>query len=294
MHGKKSEADLLGLVRKVRYHAKAFVLLSGLDDVSEIAARLVNESICCRLILGIHLSYENEKILELSVSEAAAYGQEAEPGEDGRPADRSTGPATLLIVNEAPDSRLLIPVKKDEDLIRDNVPMTKACIRHESIIRLNLREGDRFYDIGGGTGSVAIEAASLHESLQVTTIEKKKEAADLIRRNVENTGLGNVTVMEGNAEEVLPALSKPDCVFIGGSGGKLKEIMEILRAKGSGIRCVITAVSMETISEVQALLDTYTLTDVETLVLQVSDVQKAGTHHMLKAQNPVWIFAFTM
>lgn len=294
VHGKKSEADLLDLIRKVCYHAKVFVLLSGAGDISEIAARLCREGIRARMIVGTDLSYENETIRELSVSEAAGRDHEAGSGEGGPVSGCGTGPATLLILNEEPEKRLLIPVKKDDDLIRDNVPMTKACIRHESIIRLNLRAGDRFYDIGGGTGSVAIEAASLDGSLQVTTIEKKKEAADLIRRNVESAGLGNVTVIEGNAEEVLPALPRPDCVFIGGSGGKLKEIMEILRAKGSGIRCVITAVSMETISEVQALLDTYTLTDVETLVLQVSDVQQAGTHHMLKAQNPVWIFAFTM
>lgn len=286
VHGKKSEADLLDLIRKVRYHAKVFVLLSGAGDISEIAARLCREGIRARMIVGTDLSYENETIREFSIAEAAACKDGADPC-------FGAGPATLLIFNEAPERRLLIPVKRDDDFIRDNVPMTKACIRHESILRLNLREGDVFYDIGGGTGSVAIEAASLHGSLAVITFEKKPDAVSLIRRNIEKAGLCNVSVIEGPAEETLHDMPKPDCVFIGGSSGKIKEILEILHEKGSGIRFVITAVSMETSEEVRALMKQYASVDAETLMLQVSNVNQIGSHHMMQAENPVWIFAFT-
>ena len=83
------------------------------------------------------------------------------------------------------------------------------------------------------------------------------------------------------------------CVFIGGSSGKIKEILEILHEKGSGIRFVITAVSMETSEEVRALMKQYASVDAETLMLQVSNVNQIGSHHMMQAENPVWIFAFT-
>lgn len=286
VHGKNTVEDLHALVETIRYHTKVFTLLSGPDDVPVIAGMLLEQGMQGRMIIGTDLSYENETIREFSIAEAAACKDGADPC-------FGAGPATVLILNAAPARRLLIPVKRDDDFIRDNVPMTKACIRHESILRLNLREGDVFYDIGGGTGSVAIEAASLHGSLTVTTFEKKPEAVSLIRRNIEKAGLCNVSVIEGPAEETLHDMPKPDCVFIGGSSGKIKEILEILHEKGSGIRFVITAVSMETSEEVRALMKQYASVDAETLMLQVSNVNQIGSHHMMQAENPVWIFAFT-
>lgn len=286
VHGKNTVKDLHALVETIRYHTKVFTLLSGPDDVPVIAGMLLEQGMQGRMIIGTDLSYENETIREFSIAEAAACKDGADPC-------FGAGPATVLILNAAPARRLLIPVKRDDDFIRDNVPMTKACIRHESILRLNLREGDVFYDIGGGTGSVAIEAASLHGSLTVTTFEKKPEAVSLIRRNIEKAGLCNVSVIEGPAEETLHDMPKPDCVFIGGSSGKIKEILEILHEKGSGIRFVITAVSMETSEEVRALMKQYASVDAETLMLQVSNVNQIGSHHMMQAENPVWIFAFT-
>ena len=199
-----------------------------------------------------------------------------------------------MIKNLNPLKRPLINVKKDSDFIRDKVPMTKECIRHESIIRLGLRKGDTFYDIGGGTGSVAIEAASLDLSLQVYTIEKKKEAVELIRENIKKADVPNVEVLEGDAVDLLDDMPKPDAVFIGGSGGQLSEIVSMLHSKGEGIRFVINAVSLETIEEVREVIKKYEPDDEETVMISVSDVKKLGSYHMLQGQNPIWICSFTI
>ncbi|MCR5671616.1 MAG: precorrin-6A reductase [Butyrivibrio sp.] len=280
LHGKDTERDFFELTEEVKVNSKVFTLLSGAKTVREIARRLDKCGIIGRIYVGRNLSYEDEKIEEMSFEKAVEYDEK--------------GVVTALICNDDPAKRPLINVKKDADFIRDKIPMTKEVIRHESIIRLDLKEGDILYDIGGGTGSVAIEAAGLHPSLQVTTIEKKHEAVELIKKNLEKTGLCNVNVLEGEAPEILEELERPDCVFIGGSGGNLSDMVELLHKKGSGIRFVITAVSLETVNEVQELLKKYAPYEEETVMITVSDVHFVGSHHMMQGQNPVWIFSFTL
>ncbi|MBO6016247.1 MAG: precorrin-6A reductase [Lachnospiraceae bacterium] len=280
IHGKNADKDLQMLLDKVRYQEKVFVLLSDAGDVARIAGLLIRNHVEGTIVTGTNLSYENETIREMSFREALEFDDD--------------GIVCALIYNRNPGRRHLIKIKKDDDFIRDKVPMTKACIRHESILRLGLREGDIFYDIGGGTGSVAIEAAGLHPGLMVYTIEKKQEAAELIRQNIKKSDLSNITVVEGDAARVLGDMPKPDCVFIGGSGGELPLIMEILRSKGEGIRYVLNAVSIETIAEVREIINTYHPRDEEAVMISVSDVHKTGAYHMPKAQNPVWIFSFTL
>ena len=280
IHGKRDAGDLSALADTVSSHAKTFVLLSGAADIRKIAGKLLSRGIKGEICIGCDLSYGNETVETVSMEEALSH-------EGGTL-------SVLMIRNHEPARRTLIPVRRDEDFCRDKVPMTKECIRHESIIRLGLKEGDVFFDIGGGTGSVSVEAAALSGTLSVFTIEPKKEALDLIRKNVAKAGLSNVTVVEGTAPEVLRDLPKPDCVFIGGGSGRLREIVDAVHEKGEGIRFVINAVSLETVEEVRALLRETHPEKEEAVLISVSNVETAGNHHLMKAQNPVWIFSFTL
>ena len=74
---------------------------------------------------------------------------------------------------------------KDSEFIRGEVPMTKEEVRIISISKLELTENSLFYDIGSGTGSIAIESATLSTSLKVFAIETNPVAVDLIRQNKE-------------------------------------------------------------------------------------------------------------
>ncbi len=280
LHGRNTDRELKRLAEKVRYNGKVFALMSGAEDVRAIAGVLAVERIQGHITAGCDLSYENEKLIDMTFEEAEHFDH--------------PGIVTVLIVNDSPQRRPLTGVLRDDDLIRDKVPMTKECIRHESIIRLKLSEGDMIFDIGGGTGSVACEAASLSPDIDVYTIERESAACELIRKNVQNLGLCNVTVVEGDAVSVLDDLPKPDRVFVGGSGGKLSGIIELLHQKGSGIRFVINAVTLETVEEIRKVISEYSPEDEESVMISVSDVQKAGGYNMLRAQNPVWIFSFTI
>jgi precorrin-6Y C5,15-methyltransferase (decarboxylating) len=280
LHGKNSEKDLWNIVDTIKYNSKVFALLSGAEDVSKLAEKLLEQGIDAEIAVGKDLSYENEKIIWLKCSEAVSFSIE--------------GIVTAFVRNSSPQKKPLLNVRKDDFFIRDKVPMTKECVRHESIIRLGLRDGDIFYDIGGGTGSVAIEAASLCSHLKVTTIERKSEAVELISQNIKKAGLCNVDVICDDAINALTSLPKPDAVFIGGSGGKLREILDVLREKGTGIRVVINAVSIETIEEVRSVLREIPHEDEEAIMLAVTDLKEIGSYHLMQAQNPVWIFSFAM
>ena len=81
--------------------------------------------------------------------------------------------------------------------------------------------------------------------------------------------------------------------FIGGSGGRLKEILASLRQINPNMRVVINAVSMETICEMREILSMNDMIKEEEVVqLQVSRAKKAGKHHLMQSENPIWICAF--
>jgi len=280
LHGRFSEEALYELGDIISHSAKTFVLFSNAAEVQRLAGEMERRKIDGELVLGISLSSDKERIVIFNAEDAKDF--------------RAEGSITGLVRNFAPEKKVIIPMLSDSDFLREKVPMTKEVIRHESIRRLGLKEGDLVYDIGGGTGSVAIEAALLHPSLRMVTIEKKEDAIALLRKNAELHGAKNVRILEGDASELLQDLEKPDCVFIGGSGGKLKEIVRTLTGKGEGIRFVLNAVTMETIKEAEAVLEEYAVSDYTAEQISVSSVDSVGAYHMLKAQNPVMIYSFTI
>ena len=170
--------------------------------------------------------------------------------------------------------------------------MTKEEIREISICKLRLRDGAVVYDIGSGTGSVAIEIAGISDDIQVYAVEQKHEAVSLIEKNKEKFELQNVTVVEGEATEGLSRLPMATHAFIGGSGGRLKEILVSLRQINPNMRVVVNAVSMETICEIREILSMDDIIKEDIVQLQVSRAKKAGNYHLMQSENPVWICAF--
>ncbi len=280
LHGKDSDENLAALGDAIRYNGKVITLLSGGKDVAKIADLMKPLNITGRITAGVNLSYDDERIITMTPDEALNYD--------------APGIVTAFILNDSPEKKPLINVIKDSDMIRGEIPMTKECIRHESIIRLGLCEGDVMYDIGGGTGSVSIEAASLSRNLKVYSFERKPEAVELIKENIKKAGLYNIEVIEGNAPDTFDGLPAPDRVFIGGSDGRLSEIIKNLSDRKKGIRYVINAVSLETFEEVKKLMNEAKVSDDEIVQISVTGVRKAGEHHLMSAQNPVWIFSFTI
>lgn len=128
----------------------------------------------------------------------------------------------------------------------DGGMITKRDVRVLTLGYLELHAGDVVWDIGAGSGSVALEAARLSPSLRVFAIERSTIAALHIEENCKNLGLTRVQVVRGEAPEALAALPAPNAVFIGGSGGQLGNILEIAATRlRTGGRLVLNCITLE-------------------------------------------------
>ena len=190
------------------------------------------------------------------------------------------------------EDRIITPGIPDEEFIRGNVPMTKQEVRAASVCKLRLSENSVVYDVGCGTGSVSVEIARLSEKIKVFAADSNPEAAELTKQNARKFGLKNVSVVQGAAPAVLENLPVPTHAFIGGSGGRLEEIISVLREKTPRLRVVMNAVSLESVAEIEKIIKSYRLKDYEVVQLFITKTEKLGSHNLFKAGNPVFIFSF--
>lgn len=178
---------------------------------------------------------------------------------------------------------------RDEDMIRGNVPMTKEEIRALSIRKLALTDNSVLYDVGGGTGSVSIEASLLHPDIKVYAVEKNVEALDLLEKNRKKFSAGNLEIVPGNAPKALLELYAPTHAFIGGSGGNLGGILDAIYEKNEQTRVVINCVTAETFSEAMDYLKGHEDIAVDMIQVAVTRYKEVGRYHMADAVNPVYI-----
>ena len=285
MHGKK----LNRLSTTVESHEKVFLLTSGSEDIRKIGHLLAEAGLTdCEVIAGYQLSYPEESIRILTPGQCEEITEE--------------GLYTCLIRNPHWQPERLTHGRADICFLRDasetegkirRTPMTKEEVREVSICKLNLTQNAVVYDIGSGTGSVAIEIAGVPGGVQVYAIERKPEAVELLRKNREQFHMDNIQIIEAPAPEGLEELPVPTHAFIGGSGGRLLDILQTLYRKNPHMRIVINAISMETIAEFKEVLDTFPVEEEEILQMQVSRVKKLLSYHLPQAENPVWICSFT-
>lgn len=172
---------------------------------------------------------------------------------------------------------------KDEMFIRGQVPMTKFNIRLLTIGYLQINQGDKFLDIGGGTGSISIEASL--QGANVWTIEREVKAIDIIKANDEkfNTKLN---IIHGEASIDLPKIYFNKC-FVGGSRGQLGEIFSYLdiHLENNGV-LVGNFITLKNLNEFIGQLEKHNYKDVEVELIQTSSRDKIG---LLRGQNPVFI-----
>lgn len=146
--------------------------------------------------------------------------------------------------------------------------ITKREIRLLILGELALKPGQIIWDIGAGTGSVAIEIARLFPSSTVYAIEKTAAGISLIEQNCQRFSISNVVSIHGTAPEILHHLPSPDRIFIGGSGGNLKEILRFAGAQLHPQGVLVLALA--------------TLEHLTLATQWVAD--KAWEHHLLQAQ----------
>ena len=122
--------------------------------------------------------------------------------------------------------------------------MTKRPVRALTLSALAPVEGEHLWDIGGGSGSIAIEWLLSHPSLSATSVEPRDGRALRIAENAERLGAGRLKVVQGAAPAALAALAPPDAVFIG--GGLSTDLLDWLATHlARGTRLVANAVTLQ-------------------------------------------------
>lgn len=288
MHGKRCN-----LISHVRDFEKVFVLAGNAEGIREIGRSMTDYGYGgLKVSAGVSLSYPDEKIIWTTAKELCDY--------------KDNDLAVLYIYNPKGGQRRLTGVP-DNAFVRGNVPMTKAEVRSACVAKLGIQKDSVVYDIGAGTGSVAVEAALYAVQGSVYAIEVKPEAVELIQKNRQKFKTDNLYVIQGEALEALEGLPNPDCVFIGGSGGRLREIVTkvtegFLKAvkEDKALSIVVNSITLETLSEmVQCLGDLkedgrFRIEEEEIVQLCVAKSKHAGDYHMMMGQNPVFVVSFHM
>lgn len=184
----------------------------------------------------------------------------------------------------------------DSDFERsERVPITKEEVRTIQISKARLRPGHTVYDIGCGSGSISVEASiQVEESGRVIAVDHDPAAVDLTGRNLEKFSRANVSVVLGDARQTVPKLEPADAVFIGGTGGDTREIVELCQGKlRAGGRIVIGIILIETLYAVLQVLDGPGFESVDVTQVTVSKSRKTPTGTMMLARNPVTIVSAT-
>lgn len=276
--------DLRTAVQICRSGPKAAVLTGPGSGPAELGAALARHGTERVLVVASALGDpERERVERVTPAEAAAR-------------DWGTAVSVVLCLDE---SRALNPVRtvagpaagpdrwaldESEFAHRDSM-ISKFEVRALALARIGPRLGELVWDVGAGSGSVAVECARFGAA--VTAVEKTRDGCDRIRANAAAHGV-DVRVVHGAAPTVLSELDDPDAVFIGGGGRELPAIVtECARRTRRSV-----VIAMASLDRVPAARDALTAAGFacDGVLLQSSRLAPLpGDVSRLAATNPVFV-----
>jgi precorrin-6Y C5,15-methyltransferase (decarboxylating) len=164
-------------------------------------------------------------------------------------------------------------------------------VRTVILDRLRLSLDSVLWDIGAGTGSVSVACARLCPFGEVHALERLPEAVSILRANKARFRSYNLFIHEGGAPAALDDLPPPTHVFVGGSGGRLREILEYVRGRGENVRVVVSGVTLGTICAAFETLGGPGFHSRDALQISVSRGRALGESVVMTAQNPVTLLS---
>jgi len=282
LHGREPENTASAILRNEKT-----VLFTDSRNSPDAVTRMILEKLShtgvidtshINVHVGENLGLEDERLVTGTLEEIASH---------------TFRPMNIMIVvcnhnryqRKFPGSRPVFGLNESE-ICHSRGLITKDEVRAVTLHHLRLPATGCFWDVGAGSGSVSIEAAGLCPELCIFAIEKKPDEQKNIKKNIRTFGYWNINLMEGEAPEALLALPCPDRIFIGGSGGRLEEIIKTCGARlAPEGRMVLNAVLPETAGLAPVIM--------RESGLQVSEVrvsfERNSGHTTCKKFNPITI-----
>lgn len=167
--------------------------------------------------------------------------------------------------------------------------ITKREIRLLTLGELQLGPQEVLWDIGAGSGAVSIEAGRSQPSAQVFAVEKRPIFCDHIRRNLAHMPAPNVDLFEGEAPSACHTWPTPQAIFIGGSGGKLAEIITLSKERlADGGRLVLNLATLENLNIARKHLPSAKISQI-----QVGRGRPIQEMIRFEALNPIFMVTWT-
>jgi precorrin-6Y C5,15-methyltransferase (decarboxylating) len=181
-----------------------------------------------------------------------------------------------------------------DELFRQSKPkrglLTPSEVRAIALSELNLKPTSIVWDIGAGSGSVAIEAAQIARSGKVYAIEMDAEDYGLLMENAKQFSVPNVVGILGEAPAAWANLPDPDAIFIGGTG---RSVTDLVASSWNHLQkggCLIAnVVSMEYVVAMQQLLSGKLRIEPTLWMIQISRGIYQLEKHSLETSNPSFL-----
>ncbi len=267
------------IVESIRYSRKIGILTDD-KNTPNIIGKVLHENGFenCRVYVCQDLGSKKERIISTRLNRLEKL---------------EFSPLSVLVLirenmTESPERLLGIPddvfnQRKGRSLI------TKAEVRAISLAKMCLTERSTVWDIGAGSGAISVEASLLAGKGRVFAIEKNPDDVVIIQKNIKKFGRYNIKVVQTMAPAGLEQLPDPDSVFIGGSGGNMKAILDYIskRLKPGG-HVVINVATLENLQQAVNGLDANGFA-AETTLVNIARSKDIAELTRLEALNPVFI-----
>ncbi|KAA3600522.1 MAG: precorrin-6y C5,15-methyltransferase (decarboxylating) subunit CbiE [Candidatus Scalindua sp. AMX11] len=277
------EPSRAGFITKIQASSKVGILTDPEQSPQELAKHMITynetdwQAWVCENLGGVDERFRCFTIEELSRVD-------------------DTAPLNVLILLRKDGDKSLPPTIANlhEDAFAKQIPhkglITKREIRTLSIVSLGLNRKSVVWDIGTAAGSVAIEAAKIAFDGHVYAVDVASECIKVARENAIRHKVDNIDIVEGLAPVAIMDWPAPDAVFIGGSKGNMREILDVSLEKLTPYgRCVVTAIAVETVQETYQYFKDCGW-DTEMIVVNIARSVPLAQYHRYEALSPIHIF----
>ncbi|UUX48348.1 precorrin-6y C5,15-methyltransferase (decarboxylating) subunit CbiE [Nisaea acidiphila] len=253
--------------------AKLILLSEGRETPGQVAAFLTGAGFGKSAITVFeHMGGPKEARLE-----GSAEDWPHAPGADfNTVAIQLSGPSKPLALGTTPGL--------DDSFFESDGQLTKREVRAVTLAALRPGPGQLLWDVGAGSGSIAIEWMRTDPLARAIAVEPRSDRIENIRRNAETLGVPFLKIVEGTAPDALDGLEEPDAVFLGGgitAPGLLEICWNALKPGGRLVANVVTLEGEAELTEARATLGG------ELTRIAVSRLEPVGPYHGWRPLMPV-------